>query len=92
MTRTADKVNDLEAKSLTTARRDMVAEVKHLFKFLWPEPENEHNYDGPPGDENFLISWDPSMETFLRPTRRRSSARKRRVLGMASGPRHTRRR
>ena len=34
-------MNDLEAKGLTTARRDMVAELKHLFKFPWPEPENE---------------------------------------------------
>ena len=68
--RTANKVNDLEAKGLTTARRDMVAEVKPLFRFLWPESENDQNYDCPPGNEKILISWDPSMETFLRPTRR----------------------
>ena len=54
--RTADKVNDLEAKGLTTARRDLVAEVNHLFECMWPKPENEHNYDGPPGNEKFLIS------------------------------------
>ena len=54
--RTANKVDDPEAKRLTTARRDMVAEEKHLFKFLWPEPDNEDSYDGPPGDEKILIS------------------------------------
>ena len=74
-------MNDLEAKGLTTARRDMVAEVKPLFKFLWPEPENENSYDGPPGDEKILISWDLNMEIFLCPTRRRSPAQRRKVLG-----------
>ena len=80
--------SDTFQKGLTTARRDMVAELKHLFKFLWPEPKNEDSYDGPPGDEKFLISWDPNMEIFLRPTQRRSPARKRRALGMI--PRHSR--
>ena len=80
--RTADKVNDLEAKGLTTARRDMVAEVNHLFEILWPERENEHNYDGPPGDEKIPILWDRSTEIFLCLMRRRSPAQKRRALGM----------
>ena len=92
MARTADKVNDLEAKGLTTARHDMVAEVYYLFQFLWPEPENERNYDGPPGDEKILISWDRDMETFLWLTRRRFPVQKRRVPGMILVLRHTKRR
>ena len=84
--------DDLEQKSLITARHDMVAEVYHLFEFLWPEPGTEHNYDGPPGDEKILISWDRDMETFLWLTRRRFPVQKRRVPGMALIPKHTRRR
>ena len=87
--RAANKVNDPEAKGLTTVRRDMVAEVQPLFRFLWPESENDKNYDGPPGDEKILISWDPSMEIFLRPTRRRSPAQRRRAAGTTLIPRHT---
>ena len=87
--RTANKVNDPEAKGLTTARRDMVAEMLPLFRFLWPESENDKNYDGPPGNEKILISWDPSMETFLRLTRRRSLAQRRRAAGTTLIPRHT---
>ena len=49
--RTANKVDDPEANRLRTARRDMVAEVKPLFKFLWPESKNDKNHDGPSGNE-----------------------------------------
>ena len=87
--RTANKVEDPEAKPRRTARRDMVAEVKPLFKFLWPESENnshDKNYDGPSGNEKTLISWDPSMGTFRRLTRRRSPVQRRRAQTRGLGP------
>ena len=51
MARTANKVDDPEANRLRTARRDMVAEVKPRFKFLWPESKNDKNHDGPSGNK-----------------------------------------
>ena len=45
--------------------RDMVAGVKHLFKFLWPEPGTEHKYDGSPGNEKIPTSSDQSVEIYL---------------------------